>query len=158
MARIVSTSWAFVFAVLAGVALAPGHAAEVSAAKKGGEEQSASTLGLPAEVATKHVITLAGEKLAFTARAGAVRLSDAQSGALISSTTATLTAAELSAELARAIVGVDGVSADNGSTVIAVTDVNRARAEEVATQLDAVAYRGDRSETDHVPGAGIGKT
>ena len=81
MARAVSTSWAFVFAVLAGVALAPGHAAEVSAAKKGSEEQSATALGLPAEVATKHVITLAGEKLAFTARAGAVRLSDAQSGA-----------------------------------------------------------------------------
>ena len=40
MARAVSTSWVFVFAVLAGVALAPGHAAEVSAAKKGGEEQS----------------------------------------------------------------------------------------------------------------------
>ena len=81
MARAVSTSWAFVFAVLAGVALAPGHAAEVSAAKKGSEDQSAPALGLPAEVATKHVITLSGEKLAFTARAGAVRLSDAQSGA-----------------------------------------------------------------------------
>jgi len=81
MARAVFTSWAFVFAVLAGVALAPSQAAEVSAAKKGGEEQSGQPLGLPAEVATKHVITLAGEKLAFTARAGAVRLSDAQSGA-----------------------------------------------------------------------------
>ena len=82
MARAVSTSWAFVFAVLAGVALAPSYAAEVSAAKKGNEEQSASPLGLPAEVATKHVITLAGEKLAFTARAGAWCVSsDAQSGA-----------------------------------------------------------------------------
>ena len=81
MARPVSTSWTFVFAVLACVALAPSHAAEVSAAKKASEEQTAQALGLPAEVATKHVITLAGEKLAFTARAGAVRLSDAQSGA-----------------------------------------------------------------------------
>lgn len=74
-------AWAFALALFAGVALPFGHAAETPAAKKAGEDQAVGASNLPAEVATKHMIALSGEKLNFTARAGAVRLSDAHSGA-----------------------------------------------------------------------------
>ena len=74
-------AWSFALALLAGVASPSGHAAESPSAKKSGEDQAVAASSLPPEVATKHVITLAGDKLTFTARAGAVRLSDAHSGA-----------------------------------------------------------------------------
>lgn len=54
--------------------------AEDAPAKKAAEEQSASR-ALPAEAVTNHTIVIGSEKIAFTARAGAVRLKDAQSDA-----------------------------------------------------------------------------
>jgi len=59
---------------------APARALDAPPARKSSEEHGGAALGLPAEVATKHTISLPGEVLSFTARAGAVRLSDAQSG------------------------------------------------------------------------------
>lgn len=50
------------------------------APRKNAEEQAAAR-GLPAEVLTNHTLTLQGEKIAFTARAGAIRLRDAASEA-----------------------------------------------------------------------------
>ncbi len=58
---------------------APSHAQESPAARKGDEQ--ATTRGLPAEATTNHAITIDGEKIAFVARAGAVRLRDAQTDA-----------------------------------------------------------------------------
>lgn len=56
-------------------------AAQSAAPKKEGDEHADISQALPAEVATTHTITVRGEKIAFLARAGAVRLRDAQSGA-----------------------------------------------------------------------------
>ncbi len=53
---------------------------EPAPVRKGAEEPSA-TRGLPTEVATSHAIAIEGEKIAFTARAGAIRLRDAQTDA-----------------------------------------------------------------------------
>lgn len=69
---------ALAFGFFACLASAPTLAEDAGAAKKAGEEHSR---GLPPEVVTSHTITVAGEKIAFLARAGAVRLYDAQSGA-----------------------------------------------------------------------------
>lgn len=44
-------------------------------------EEPAHARGLPPETTTSHVVTLQGEKISFTARAGAIRLRDAQSEA-----------------------------------------------------------------------------
>jgi len=68
------------FALFAVASAAPGRALDVSSTRKSSEDQGVATLGLPAEIVTKHTISLSGETLAFTARAGAARLSDAQSG------------------------------------------------------------------------------
>jgi carboxypeptidase C (cathepsin A) len=59
----------------------PCRADDATAGKKSADERSAPSRGLPAEVVTNHTITLGGEKVAFTARAGAVHLRDAQSDA-----------------------------------------------------------------------------
>ena len=59
----------------------PGLADDPAAGRKPPEEQAAVSRGLPAEVATAHTMTLEGEKITFTARAGAIRLRDAQSDA-----------------------------------------------------------------------------
>ena len=85
-----SASWAstrskciscvLVFAFFAGSGAEPSRALDAPPTRRAGEDQGPATLGLPAEVATKHTIALSGETLTFTARAGAVRLSDAQSG------------------------------------------------------------------------------
>jgi carboxypeptidase C (cathepsin A) len=56
-------------------------ALESAPAKKPSDEQAASH-GLPADVVTTHAIALGGGKISFTARAGAIHLRDAQSGAL----------------------------------------------------------------------------
>jgi carboxypeptidase C (cathepsin A) len=56
-------------------------AAPPAAPKKEAEEQADSAKGLPAEVATTHVTSIRGEKISFVARAGAVRLRDARTGA-----------------------------------------------------------------------------
>ncbi len=69
---------ALTFGFCASLAGAPALAEETGAAKKAGEEH---VHGLPPEVVTSHTITVAGERIAFLARAGAVRLHDAQSGA-----------------------------------------------------------------------------
>lgn len=66
-------------ALAASLILAPHVAAGPAAPKKESEEQIGA--GLPPEVVTRHSLTLAGEKIAFSARAGAVRLKDAQTGA-----------------------------------------------------------------------------
>lgn len=68
-------------ALAASLAFAPIYVAAAAAPKKESEEQAGALQGLPAEVATTHTITLGGEKIVFSARAGAVRLRDAQSGA-----------------------------------------------------------------------------
>jgi carboxypeptidase C (cathepsin A) len=52
-----------------------------SAPKKEVEETADLGKGLPAEVATNHVMSIRGEKIGFVARAGAVRLRDARTGA-----------------------------------------------------------------------------
>lgn len=65
-------------ALAASLAFAPACAAE---AKKDSDEQAGAVRGLPPEVTTTHTMTFAGEKMVFSARAGAVRLRDAQSGA-----------------------------------------------------------------------------
>ncbi|QGM99597.1 peptidase S10 [Methylocystis parvus] len=44
-------------------------------------EQQSQTRGLPPEAVTSHAIALQGEKIAFTARAGAIRLKDAKTEA-----------------------------------------------------------------------------
>lgn len=67
-------------ALAASLAFTPAYATGAAAPKKESEEQVAAH-GLPPEVATTHTITLAGEKIVFSAHAGAVRLRDAQSGA-----------------------------------------------------------------------------
>jgi len=72
--------WIFlVAAIVAGCF--PCRADDAAAGKKSADERSAPSRGLPAEVVTNHTITLGGEKAAFTARAGAVHLRDAQSDA-----------------------------------------------------------------------------
>lgn len=58
----------------------PALAEDAPANKKSAEEQ-AHARGLPPEATSSHVITLQGEKIGFTARAGAIRLRDAQSEA-----------------------------------------------------------------------------
>lgn len=73
-----------VFVLAASVAFAPmrmAAALEPAAPKKESEEQVGTLQGLPAEVVTTHAITIGGEKIAFSARAGAVRLRDAHRGA-----------------------------------------------------------------------------
>ncbi|WP_363347381.1 S10 family serine carboxypeptidase-like protein [Methylocystis echinoides] len=56
----------------------PGVAEETPPNRKGPDEQAR---GLPVESVTNHVVTLQGEKISFTARAGSVRLRDAQTEA-----------------------------------------------------------------------------
>jgi carboxypeptidase C (cathepsin A) len=55
--------------------------AEDARAGKREDERAGSSRGLPAEVVTSHTIALDGRKVAFTARAGAVQLRDAQTDA-----------------------------------------------------------------------------
>lgn len=78
--RRTSAASALAFALVAAMTAQPSVALETPT-KKGGDEPAGAAAALPPEVATKHVITLSGETLTFTARAGAVRLSDAQTGA-----------------------------------------------------------------------------
>jgi carboxypeptidase C (cathepsin A) len=80
MAHKIRILWAFSLIFFIAPALAP-SLAEEAAAKKEKNEQASSAHGLPAEVATTHLMTLGDEKLKFIARSGAVRLSDAQTGA-----------------------------------------------------------------------------
>jgi carboxypeptidase C (cathepsin A) len=54
------------------------HKSAPEESRKGGEEHAR---GLPPEAVTNHVLTIDGEKIGFTARAGALRLRDAQSEA-----------------------------------------------------------------------------
>ncbi|PPD46125.1 MAG: peptidase S10 [Methylocystis sp.] len=72
-----SRLWAFVLALA--VLSCPAYADEAAPPRKA-EEQAASR-GLPAEISTSHTVTIDGEKIAFTARAGAIRLRDASSDA-----------------------------------------------------------------------------
>ncbi|WP_424360699.1 S10 family peptidase [Methylocystis parvus] len=74
MARFIS----IVLAALALGACDPAHADAPAPNPKSVEEQAR---GLPAEAVTSHTISLQGEKIAFTARAGAIRLRDAKSDA-----------------------------------------------------------------------------
>ncbi|MBY6241948.1 S10 family peptidase [Methylosinus sp. Sm6] len=70
------------FAVAAALATSSVVAAQPPAPpKKEVEEPAEAGKGLPAEVATTHTMTFRGEKITFVARAGAVRLRDAKSGA-----------------------------------------------------------------------------
>ena len=64
---------------LALCAASPSLAEPAGQSPKSAEEQAAR--GLPPEAVTTHTITLLGEKIAFTARAGAIRLRDAKSDA-----------------------------------------------------------------------------
>lgn len=68
-------------ALAASLIVAPHIVVEAAAPKKESEEQADAVRGLPPEVVTTHSVTLAGEKIGFSARAGAVRLRDAQTGA-----------------------------------------------------------------------------
>jgi carboxypeptidase C (cathepsin A) len=69
-----------VLAFLLPLGARPADSAE-PAATKGAEERASVSIGLPSEVETKHEVTLSGERLSFTARAGAVRLFDGRTGA-----------------------------------------------------------------------------
>ena len=73
--------WIFLLAAIVAGGCVPCRADDAAAGKKSADERSAPSRGLPAEVVTNHTITLGGEKVAFTARAGAVHLRDAQSDA-----------------------------------------------------------------------------
>lgn len=73
MARFIS-----IIAALAVCACEPAFADAPAPNPKSAEEQAR---GLPAEAATSHTIALQGEKIAFTARAGGIRLRDAKSDA-----------------------------------------------------------------------------
>ena len=73
--------WIFLLAAIVAGGCVPCRADDATAGKKSADERSAPSRGLPAEVVTNHTITLGGEKVAFTARAGAVHLRDAQSDA-----------------------------------------------------------------------------
>jgi carboxypeptidase C (cathepsin A) len=77
MARL--TSMVLASALAIGASL-PGLAEPPGPNQKSAEEQAAAR-GLPAEATTFHTIALQGEKVAFTARAGAIRLRDANSNA-----------------------------------------------------------------------------
>lgn len=81
MARTFRIARALALGFVVSFACAPAVAEDPAASKKLAEEQAEAARGLPAETVTSHTMTLAGEKLAFRARAGAVRLRDAQSGA-----------------------------------------------------------------------------
>ncbi len=59
----------------------PGLADAPGPDQKSAEAKAAEARGLPAEAVTTHTITLQGEKVAFTARAGAIRLKDVKSEA-----------------------------------------------------------------------------
>lgn len=65
------------FAFSASAAAEEGHKGAPEVNRKGDE----SAHGLPAEAVTNHAITIDGEKISFTARAGALRLRDAQTDA-----------------------------------------------------------------------------
>ncbi len=77
----ISLRIAFTALILSILAVSPPGAAEEAPANRKNPEEQTHPHGLPAEATTSHVITLHGEKVAFTARAGAVRLRDAQSEA-----------------------------------------------------------------------------
>ncbi len=66
--------------MLSGLVFAHGSVAEEATNRKNPDEH-APARGLPAEAVTSHVVTIDGEKISFTARAGAVRLRDAQTEA-----------------------------------------------------------------------------
>lgn len=67
-------------ALVASAAAAP-PPPTAAAPKREVEEQVDAAKGLPAEVATSHTATIRGEKIAFVARAGAMRLRDGKTGA-----------------------------------------------------------------------------
>jgi len=73
--------WIFLLVAMVAGGCVPCRADEATAAKKSADERSAPSRGLPAEVVTNHTVTLNGERVAFTARAGAVHLRDAQNDA-----------------------------------------------------------------------------
>ncbi|WP_442755242.1 S10 family peptidase [Methylocystis sp. JAN1] len=79
MARITPTVLTLALALALGAPIA-GRAEPPAPNPKSGEEQAAAR-GLPAEAVTSHTIALQGEKIAFTARAGAIRLRDAKTDA-----------------------------------------------------------------------------
>ncbi len=73
---------AIVALVLSCVAVSrPDAAEDASANRAKNAEEQAQARALPAESTTSHVVTLQGEKISVTARAGAIRLRDAQSEA-----------------------------------------------------------------------------
>ncbi|WP_159727151.1 S10 family peptidase [Methylosinus sp. Ce-a6] len=79
----ISKAW-IALALAAGLAVSSSFAAAPSAPsaqRKEPEESADVSQGLPTEVATTHSMSIRGEKISFLARAGAVRLRDAQSGA-----------------------------------------------------------------------------
>lgn len=82
MTRKAYFAFLFTIAFLGGFGSGPSLCEETTGAKKAVEDQANLGRGLPAEVVTSHTILLAGETLAFTARAGAIGLRDPQSGAL----------------------------------------------------------------------------
>lgn len=63
------------------LACAPGAADEAAPGKTSEERAAATSRALPAETITNHAIMLGAEKLAFTARAGAIQLRDPSSNA-----------------------------------------------------------------------------
>lgn len=77
----ISLKTAIAAGVLSFLAIFPSGAAEEAPPNKKGAEEQAHARALPAETTTNHVVMIQGEKIAFTARAGAVRLRDAQSDA-----------------------------------------------------------------------------
>src|SRR5947209_1007587 len=59
----------------------PGGAPNRAEQRRGGDQQATPRTPLPPESVTSHTLDIPGQSLAFTARAGAVRLVDANSGA-----------------------------------------------------------------------------
>ena len=81
MARESRIGWMSFLFFLGAMALTPCLAEDVTSGAKNADNRPASLRALPAEVATSHKITISGEKVAFTARAGAVQLNEARSNA-----------------------------------------------------------------------------
>lgn len=81
MTRTPPVRWIFLLVALVAGGCLPCRADDAAAGKKSADERSAPSRGLPAEVVTNHTVTLNGERVAFSARAGAVHLRDAQNDA-----------------------------------------------------------------------------
>jgi carboxypeptidase C (cathepsin A) len=68
-----------IFALALALGATPMASADEAGNSRKAAEEQAATRGLPPESVTNHTISLQGEKIAFTARAGAIRLRDARS-------------------------------------------------------------------------------